>query len=664
MARSVAGLLAGGVATGLLLIAAGQSPAHGDDGKPVVAGSFNVKVNVGKSELPDGFKSQPGIRTYTFGSGCRLGSSKCALTQSTPQGGTETSPLTTMTGGVGSNFSEKLDCLDTVTGAVSTPGGADHTIVMRLMPTATTVRDGVTYVTEMRGTIDNNIVVNARGRANNCTIPPNNSLFALEHSTLRATLVPLSVPPTTTSPVPVRLADDTAPTKGTIPAFELPQTARQATSAAAVASGSRSSVPGALVTPSEAIRTVGDRLPQVLLLVALLGLLIIFPAQLFNSTYEENHERIDRQLARLRLRRRAPAAPATVNTLDPTVGPPGPEATSVPGPAVYQGDSVAAAVPPPTAPPRSRRIAIFFGCVVVGTLLGGLLDPNFGANRPSYALMIGIFASVLVAVLVAAFAGRLFRSATHHASSWYLRAIPSALLIAVACVLVSRLTHFQPGYLYGVLGGAVFAVALDKRSEGRAEVAAAGAGLVIALLAWIAFGPVARAADGADPAFWLLSVDAFLAALFIGGLEGLLFGLIPLRFLPGFRVKAWSWIVWGALMFGVLFAFVHVLLLPESGYLGRSTAASVTVTLALFVGFGVLSGLFWLYFRLRPAAEEADAPERAVAPAQATPDGATPGTPESLTGPEAARITVDAQGQAVPGTGPKVPRQGPPSEES
>jgi hypothetical protein len=314
-----------------------------------------------------------------------------------------------------------------------------------------------------------------------------------------------------------------------------------------------------------------------------------------------------------------------------------------------------------TVPPRSRRIAIFFGCLVVGTLLGGLLDPNFGANRPSYALMIGIFASVLIAVLLAALAGRLFRSATHHASGWYLRAIPSALLIAVACVLVSRLTHFQPGYLYGLLGGAVFAVALDKRSQGRAEVAVAGAGLVIALLAWIAFDPVARAADGADPALWLLSVDAFLAALFIGGLEGLLFGLIPLRFLPGSRIKAWSWIAWAALLLGVLYAFVHVLLLPESGYLGRSTAASVTVTLALFVAFGVLSGLFWLYFRLRPTQELAVGAEAATVPAAGTTD-APAEAPEVA---EPSKVSVDAQGQAVPGAVPKVPRQGgPPREES
>lgn len=637
MARGVKWLLAGGVATGLFLIAAGQSTAHADDARPVVAGSFNVKMKVGKSTLPDGFKTQPGIRTYSFGSGCTLGAGSCDLTRTTPEGDTVDNRLMTMTGGVGWNFSEKLDCYDTVTGALKTPGGADHTIVTRLMPSATAVRDGVTYVTAMRGTIDNNIVVNAKGRAQNCTIPPNNSLFAGEHTTLKATLVPLSAPPSTTSPVPVRLGADTAPTKGTIPAFELPQTARQEASAAAVASGTRSSVPGALVTPSEAIRTVGDRLPQDLLLVALLGLLIVFPAQLFNSTYEENHDRIERQLARVRLRRRPPAAPVAVT----------------------------GAATEDTVPPRARRLAIFVGCVVVGTLLGGLLDPNFGANRPSYALVIGIFLSVIVAVLVAAVAGRVFRSATHHASGWYLRAIPSALLIAVGCVVVSRLTHFQPGYLYGLLGGAVFAVALDKRSEGRAEVAVTVTGLGIALLAWIGFGPVSGAADGADPAFWLLSVDAFLAALFIGGLEGLMFGLVPLRFLPGSRVKAWSWIAWAVLMVAVLYAFVHVLLLPESGYLGRSTAASVTVTLALFGAFGVLSVLFWLYFRLRPTIEETVGPEAAGVSESPDVPQTGAGAPETAAAPEPARITVDAQGEPVPGAVPKVPKQGgPPPEES
>ena len=79
-----------------------------------------------------------------------------------------------------------------------------------------------------------------------------------------------------------------------------------------------------------------------------------------------------------------------------------------------------------------------------------------------------------------------------------------------------------------------------------------------------------------------------------------MFSLIPLRFLPGYRVKNASWVVWAVLTAVVLYAFVHVLLRPESGYLGRSTEASVTLTIVLFGLFGVGSAVFWLWFRMHP----------------------------------------------------------------
>jgi hypothetical protein len=646
MARRVAGLLAGGIATGLILIAAGIMPAHGAESKPAVAGTFNVQLKVQKNTNPSILNLTNANHNYTFGKGCAVGGA-CSFSQEM-NGGREVPQNAGPGGGAISWHTENLvDCVNTATGAKATVNGGEFILDGRLVPTATTVRDGVTYVTQMRGTLSLQARITAAGRADNCTIPPRSTLVENARATLTATLVPLAAPPSSSSPTPMGQPQATTQAAGTIPAFELPQTNRQDNSAAAVASGTRSSVPGALVTPSEAIRTAGDRLPQVLLLAALLGLLIVFPAQIFNSTYEENHERIDRQLARLRIRRRrAPVIPAQPTTADQLAEP--------------------VDAPDPT-PPRARRIAVFFACVVVGTLLGGLLDPKFGANTASYALLIGIFASVIVAVLVAALTGRVFRSATHHTPGWYLRAIPAALLIAVGCVVVSRLTHFEPGYLYGVLGGAVFAAALDRKSEGRAEVAVAVTGFVIALLAWIAFDPVARAADGADPGFLLLTADSFLAAMFIGGLEGLLFGLIPLRFLPGSRIKGWSWVVWGVLMAVVLYAFVHVLLLPESGYLGKSTAVSVTVTLALFGAFGVASGLFWLYFRLRPEVEGQQTGQgtgeeagvetaREAAPTPAGPPDVAP-----------ANVPVDAHGNPVTGGAPRVPQprqSGPPPEQS
>jgi hypothetical protein len=165
---------------------------------------------------------------------------------------------------------------------------------------------------------------------------------------------------------------------------------------------------------------------------------------------------------------------------------------------------------------------------------------------------------------------------------------------------VSRLTHFAPGYLYGLLGGAVFAGVLAKRTEGRAEAVTLLTTLLVAVGAWLAFEPVAEAANGDHPGLTVLVADSFLGSLFIGGIEGMLFSLIPLRFLPGHRVKQWGWVPWAVVTAVALYFFVHVLLLPSTGYLGRSTSATTNLTLALFGAFALLSVLFWAWFRLRP----------------------------------------------------------------
>jgi hypothetical protein len=616
MARRRTGMLLAGLVAALGSVLMIQAPSHGEDAGPVVAGTFSGQLKLTKSWLPGGWGFEPGPRTYSFGKGCPTGSA-CTITKTdgAPQA------LTPQGGALGWSGSDPVACIDNVTGKVSTEHGFDYTYKVRLVPAGTTTRDGVTYVSALRGTYEGKLAVNGTGRAFDCLVNPNRTSSETERAVYDLKLEPLAAPKPIVASPPLGITPAVTTALGSVPGFTLPQSERQRASAESVAAGRRSSVPGSLVVPSEAFRNLGSRLPQDLLLVALLGLLMIFPAQIFNSTYEDNHERIDRQLARLRLRRRAPTGP--------------------PGPA--------------DAPPsRNRRLVVFAGCAVIGSLLGGLLDPGLGATTASYALVVGLFAALVLSVLVTAFTGRQFRSVTHHGHGWYLRAIPSALLIAVLCVVVSRVTHFEPGYLYGVLGGAVFATSLDRRSEGRAEVAVSVVALVLALGAWLVFAPVAAAADGTDPGFLLLTTDSFLAALFIGGIEGLLFGLVPLRFLPGYRIRGWNWVAWGAMTAVVLFTFVHVLLMPQAGYLGRSTAASVQLTVALFVAFAVVSGLFWLYFRLRPsttASPEEPGAEVVGVPDDPTPEGATPG-------PRRREVPAGR----IPGAQPTVPSQGRPQD--
>jgi hypothetical protein len=86
----------------------------------------------------------------------------------------------------------------------------------------------------------------------------------------------------------------------------------------------------------------------------------------------------------------------------------------------------------------------------------------------------------------------------------------------------------------------------------------------------------------------------------VAGVENAVFGLLPLRFMPGSAVFNWNRRVWIVLLgLGVL-AFVHVLLNPTAGYLADSTRTSFFTLVLLLVGFAIASVAFWGYFRFRP----------------------------------------------------------------
>jgi hypothetical protein len=124
--------------------------------------------------------------------------------------------------------------------------------------------------------------------------------------------------------------------------------------------------------------------------------------------------------------------------------------------------------------------------------------------------------------------------------------------------------------------------------------------LGLVLVAWLALVPVRAAAGPGTPPLWAVATEAGLATIVVSGLEGLLFGLLPMSIAPGgvlFRAKRRTW----AVLFGLAaFAFFHVLVNPTSGYLVDSTRVPLLTTLALFVGFSALTAVTWAWFRLRP----------------------------------------------------------------
>ena len=84
---------------------------------------------------------------------------------------------------------------------------------------------------------------------------------------------------------------------------------------------------------------------------------------------------------------------------------------------------------------------------------------------------------------------------------------------------------------------------------------------------------------------------------------------MPMRFLPGYVLYKWSRPAW-AILWGVsLFAFLHILIGPMSGYVAELSPQAFLAGLGVFAAFGALSIGTWLFFRFRhpPIAEAAEA---------------------------------------------------------
>ncbi len=322
--------------------------------------------------------------------------------------------------------------------------------------------------------------------------------------------------------------------------------------------------------------------------------LVPFPSALFNSTLEQHYDevvapflRIQTGLARFfapfgnlwgRLRRRASRRRSAA------------------------GDASAASTAEPVpffATPVG--IALF---VVVSALLYGLLDPTFGLSSASAGTFAGILIGLVITLLL--YAIPYVRSLERDGVRTIPRALPGTLLVGAGCVLISRLANFQPGYLYGLIVGFVVSRHLSHAEEGRYLAIATATALAGALVAWLLL-IVVRAATPAGPANPSLGDPGFVAAIVetacvtvvVAGLETAVFGLLPIKFLPGEKVYKYHRGLWLVLLGLGTFAFCHVVLNPSSGYLADTTRVSLATTLGLLAFFGVGSVAFWAYFRRR-----------------------------------------------------------------
>jgi hypothetical protein len=299
------------------------------------------------------------------------------------------------------------------------------------------------------------------------------------------------------------------------------------------------------------------------LLAAGVVVLIPFPAQLFNDTVQANYGEISGAFGRLRRRLRLGGADGT---------------------GFWR---------------RPLGIATFF---LLAAIISAFLDPTLRPGLEGLAtiagLLVGLVVVAIAFTLPAAIVHRLRRR-----GGVRIDVLPLLLPVAVLSVAVSRLTSFEPGYLYGLLAGVTLLGATKPEDESQNVLSGSVLVLALSVAAWIALIPIRTLADGSEPSLLAAAAEAALTTIVVSGLEGLLFGLLPIDVEPGailFRARRRLW----AVLFGLsVFAFFHVLVNPSSGYLVESARVPVATTIGLFVVFAGITAATWAWFRFRPRRE-------------------------------------------------------------
>lgn len=325
---------------------------------------------------------------------------------------------------------------------------------------------------------------------------------------------------------------------------------------------------GLLASPSE-VSFDPSRVVLSLALVVMIMAAVGFPAELFNKTYEKNRGDIESFLRRNLGRFRQPK----------------PKGRGMP----------------------SILQILTFGALTTGLLL--LAGSNLGPNSDTVLSAAGLFIAVLLTTALYSGVSAFY---THRATkeSTPLHIVPGAMAIAALCAATTRVAHFLPGYVYGLFitsekpnpgqsATEESAEAKDrlKKIKGRSVLTGAIATLIFAAVAWTARIPLDQAADAGSHYPGTILGDCVLANLTVMGIETVLFALIPLKFLDGYDLSEWSFVIWCALLGFAALVFSHVLFAARAT--DTLTAESVWRMLALFIGFGVASIAFWAAFAIR-----------------------------------------------------------------
>lgn len=239
------------------------------------------------------------------------------------------------------------------------------------------------------------------------------------------------------------------------------------------------------------------------------------------------------------------------------------------------------------------------GAVAAAALISAFIDPGFGFTLHGLRVLLSIGIAFALEVVVGwTVLTLLVRRRRPDITASY-KVIPLGLLAVIGAVLFSRLTGFEPGLVYGVVAGVVFAGIAERADQARLTLITLGYAFTIGILAWVVYS--VTPSDG-GPA--LLFVRETLSALAIGGIVALPIALLPIPGLAGSDLFRWRRPVWAAAYALGLAAFLLVLMpLPASW---DTVGVALPAWIGVIVAYAVVATGLWLALA-RPWGREGDA---------------------------------------------------------
>lgn len=321
----------------------------------------------------------------------------------------------------------------------------------------------------------------------------------------------------------------------------------------------------AIIAPGDLTLDVGVIGTNMILAFVLLAVLLV-SSSLFNDTLAENRYEIEDMLD------------AVLSPFRKAIG-------------FVHGAASSIAIPP-----RAARILALPVMLVATGFIYSFNDSGVGLNTETMLLFFSLVIGIGIITVVYEGGQALVMQRRFHVEA-SMDVVPFALGVAAFFVVLSRLVNFQAPILYGFVAAASILRSADveEGQEGFAVAVPSFILLGLSLLAWGLLGPLRGLSSDSEQ--WIAHLpDEVAAIVFAGGVEGLVFAMIPLAFTDGIKVFHWQKPVWFVLFAVPAFLFSWVILNPEAESFSALLEGRVVLVFGLVIAYATMTVGIWAYF--------------------------------------------------------------------